>query len=179
MATAVVVDEDHKVGFFVLGAVGRHAATEVVALAGGERGAPGDPGRGGDDVLVQATDHVAEQLAHVTGAILADHDAFAEHRDTAEGLVIAVVAHATVFALGLHQQARIRVRTDELLMAGMRHRSDAAVGGDALVLLLELREVFRVQVGPAGSLCAGGDKRKGDGGSKGTETIHWRFPVAI
>ena len=64
-------------------------------------------------------------------------------------------------------------------IAGMRHRGNPAGGGNRLVLMPELGHVPLVQVEFACRLRAGGDKRKSDGGGKGTRTtveIHWRFP---
>ena len=84
-----------------------------------------------------------------------------------------------VFALGLHQQARIGVGADELRVAAVRHRGDRALRGHpGLVLLLELGDILLVQVGPARGLRAGGDERKGDGGGEAVDAalIHWRYP---
>ena len=83
-----------------------------------------------------------------------------------------------VAALGLHQQARIGVGADELLVTAVRHRGRALGGYPDLVLLLELGDVLLVQIGPARGLRASGDERQGDGGGEAVDAalIHWRYP---
>ena len=180
MATTVAVDVDHQLGLLVLGAHRRQPAAQPGALAGGERVALAQTWRDRDDILLQAGHQIAEQGTHIACAVLADHHVLAEHRDPAEGLGIAIVAHAMIFALGLDRQARLGTGTDELLVAVDWHGGDPAPGGDlGLILLLELGDVPLVQIGPFGRLRAGGDKREGDGGGKAVDAalVHCRVPL--
>jgi hypothetical protein len=178
-ATAGVVDEHDQVGLLVLGAVGGQAVAEVQALACGQRVQPGHRRLGRSDVVVQARHQVAEQGARVAGGVLADHHAFAEDRDAAPSLGVAVVVDAEVAATRVHQQAAVRVRPDQLFMPAVGHRRRGApCGNQRAVLLLELGEVLLVEVGAAGGIGAGGGQRQHDGCRKQVDAtlIHWWFP---
>ena len=179
VATAGFVDVDPQVGRFVLDQHPGDAVAQAGALAGDQCGRLAQARRGRGDVLVQAGVQVAEHGAHVAGAVLADHHAFAEDRDATEGLVIAVVAHAVVGALGAHQQGAVPIGAHELRVAGVGHLGHAAGGDLGLVLLLELGDVALVQVDLARRLCAGRDEGQRDGCGEhvdSAETIHWHYP---
>ncbi len=182
VAAAAIVDEDDQVGLLVAGQHARYAIAQAGALACHQCGGLAQARLGRGDVPLQAGDQVAEHPAHVAGAVFADHHALPEHRDTTEGLVVAVIADTVIGALRRHQQVRIGIGAHELRVAAVRHRGGTALGGDGnVVLLLELVQVLLLQVDLARCLCPGRDERQDDGGGKAVETalIHWRVPLTL
>ena len=171
---AVVIQPDRQLGFVAESTHETDTVGQAGTLADHER-TRGIDARGADrDLGRQAGDLLAEQGTQVAAGVLGHDDLLAEDRQAAEGLLVAMGAHAAI-GLALHQhQVRFAVEVHRLGVTGMDGAGGAG-GGDGRIGLLCLQQVAAVQVGTGGSGGASCAECQQDGAGehvRGVRTVH-------
>ena len=130
--TAVVVDVDHQLGFFGGSAHETHAIAQTGAFADGKRAVAAQARPAGRNLGGETVHFLAEQRIDIAAYIFIDDDVFAEDRQAAERLLIAVIAHAAVGFAIQQKQPRVGVQTKRLRMTALPNLDKPLLGMDVL-----------------------------------------------
>jgi hypothetical protein len=155
----VVIDIDHLLAGFVAGLDRRGANTETGTLGQAECAVRAEQGRHVRHIAGDPADRATKQRTQVAALVIAGDDVLAPHRDSAEGLLIAVMRGAVgILDDSKRGQGGFGVKAEHLGMPFVAQRGDGGATDGSGIDSIQIFDALIMQVTTGCRLCRGGQK---------------------